>query len=327
MERQERLPGFVVRVPTEGDAQDVADLVVAYDVATSGSSDYAVMDVRNAWAEPGFVLETDTMLVTTPDGQIVGYAAVNDHGQHARLNADGYVHPAYCGHGIGIALVRWAERRAIGLMALAAAGVRVTLDQGTASSDEAAAALFTREGYGRVRTFWEMAITLASPPQPMWPEGIEVRTFVRDQDERVAYMVAEEAFHDHWGHVTIPFEEWRASRIDHEGFDPSLVFLACDGGEVAGVIRCRLRGEHGVETGWVVNLSVRRPWRGRGLGTALLQHAFATFYRRGIVDVGLGVDAASLTGATRLYERAGMHMQRSFDIYRKVLRDGVEPAG
>jgi hypothetical protein len=35
--------------------------------------------------------------------------------------------------------------------------------------------------------------------------------------------------------------------------------------------------------------------------------------------VGLGVDAASLTGATRLYEKAGMHVTRRYDTYEKVL--------
>ena len=203
----------------------------------------------------------------------------------------------------------------------------MTLDQGTAGTDMAAASLFAREGYTRVRAFWDMATRLEGPPPaPIWPDGIVVRPFVPGEDEYAAYTTAEEAFQDHWGHVAIPFEEWRASRIDHEGFDPALVFLARDGDEVAAAIRCRRRGEGASEKGWVDNLSVRRPWRGRGLGTALLLHAFDAFYRRGIRAVGLGVDAESLTGATRLYQRAGMHVERHFDVYRKTLRPGNELA-
>lgn len=117
----------------------------------------------------------------------------------------------------------------------------------------------------------------------------------------------------------------RAARIDRADFDASLVFLAWDGGAVAGMIRCRLRGKGEAESGWVDHLSVRRLWRGRGLGTALLLHAFATFYRRGASAVTLGVDAESLTGATRLYERAGMQGERPFDVYQKTLREGGEP--
>jgi GNAT superfamily N-acetyltransferase len=69
---------------------------------------------------------------------------------------------------------------------------------------------------------------------------------------------------------------------------------------------------------------VRRPWRKHGLGLALLHHAFGEFYRRGTREIGLGVDAQSLTGATRLYERAGMHALLHYDSYEKELRPGVE---
>jgi ribosomal protein S18 acetylase RimI-like enzyme len=74
----------------------------------------------------------------------------------------------------------------------------------------------------------------------------------------------------------------------------------------------------------VNSLSVRRPWRRRGLGLALLQHAFGEFYRRDTMTVALGVDAQSLTGATRLYERAGMHVDRQYAVYEKELRPGRE---
>ena len=49
---------------------------------------------------------------------------------------------------------------------------------------------------------------------------------------------------------------------------------------------------------WVNQLCVRRPWRRRGLGLAMLHHCFGEFYRRGKQRVGLGVDATSLTNAT-----------------------------
>lgn len=95
-----------------------------------------------------------------------------------------------------------------------------------------------------------------------------------------------------------------------------------DGDVVAGAAMCiYLDGN-----GWVDELGVRREWRKRGLGLALLYHAFGEFYRRGTHEVGLGVDAQSLTGATRLYERAGMHPLLHYDTFAKVLRDGVELA-
>jgi ribosomal protein S18 acetylase RimI-like enzyme len=71
-------------------------------------------------------------------------------------------------------------------------------------------------------------------------------------------------------------------------------------------------------------LGVRRPWRKRGLGLALLHHSFNEFYRRGKRKVGLGVDAQNLTGALRLYEKAGMHVDQAYDTYEKELREGTE---
>ncbi len=81
--------------------------------------------------------------------------------------------------------------------------------------------------------------------------------------------------------------------------------MAFDGSEVAGVVVNRYR-----DIAWVWQLAVRRAWRKRGLGLALLLHSFNEFYQRGDRAVGLGVDAQSLTGATRLYEKAGMHVTR-----------------
>jgi ribosomal protein S18 acetylase RimI-like enzyme len=56
------------------------------------------------------------------------------------------------------------------------------------------------------------------------------------------------------------------------------------------------------------------------LGTALLRRAFIEFFRRGTRRVALAVDTQSLTGATRLYERAGMWVERLYSVYRKELR-------
>ena len=69
---------------------------------------------------------------------------------------------------------------------------------------------------------------------------------------------------------------------------------------------------------------MRPSWRQRGIGLALLQHAFGEFYRRGVRTVELSVDSESPTGAPRLYLRAGMEVTKSYLIYRKELRAGAE---
>jgi len=73
-------------------------------------------------------------------------------------------------------------------------------------------------------------------------------------------------------------------------------------------------------------LGVRRPWRRLGLGFALLKHAFRQLHDRGKVGACLGVDAENPTGATRLYESAGMRVARSEAVYEKLLRTGRDLA-
>ena len=89
-----------------------------------------------------------------------------------------------------------------------------------------------------------------------------------------------------------------------------------DGDEIAAA----LRGEPDRGgAGWVGAIGVRKPWRKRGLGLALLLHAFGEFYRRGQPRIGLGVDAQNPTGATRLYERAGMRVAYEAVAFEKAL--------
>ena len=73
---------------------------------------------------------------------------------------------------------------------------------------------------------------------------------------------------------------------------------------------------------WIDDLGVLRPWRRRGIALALLHQVFVELHQRGRYKVGLGVDGESLTGATRLYEKAGMRVFQQIDAYEKELRPG-----
>ena len=102
-------------------------------------------------------------------------------------------------------------------------------------------------------------------------------------------------------------------------------FLACEGDEIVGLAINRYIGK----LGWINHQGIRRPWRGKGIGKALLLHSFREFYQRGTHKVGLNVDAQSLTGAHLLFARAGMHSILSYHLYEKELRAGrvVSPQG
>jgi mycothiol synthase len=240
----------------------------------------------------------------------------------------GRVDPDYEDLGIGTWLMHWAEQRALRELPNLPAELRFAPRVGTFREAQKPKRLFDDLGYQHIRDSYHMLIEMdALVPEPVFPEGITLRSYNVETDAALVYRAVEDSFRDHFGFVEQPFEEG-LKRFRHfwedEDSDPTLMFLAVDGEEIAGINLCRPHSFDDPEIGWVGTLGVRRPWRKRGLGLALLRHSFNEFYRRGKHKVGLGVDAQNLTGALRLYESAGMHIHQVFDLYEKELRPGME---
>lgn len=322
---------YVTRPATMDDVVAMAELANACSIDEIGKPDSTPELFRTEWETPGLNLETDTRLVFAHNGQLVGYVDVWDmQSLHVRIPSWGCVHPEHRGQGVGNWLLQFAEDRARQSIPLAPEGARVVFRSGAISSNASARALFEGRGYTLLRHFLRMVIELdESPPAPTIPNGLTIRAYDPDQDDLADICRAQvDAFKDHWGHVETPFEEgfarWKHFWESHTHSEPSLWFLAMDGDEIAGISLCMTHIDEDPEMGWVEILGVRRAWRRRGLALALLQHSFGAFYRRGKQRAGLGVDAGSLTGATRLYEKAGMKAIRQFDLYEKELRAGED---
>ena len=317
---------FSVRPATFDDAVVVTELLCRCSLEEIGRPEFEVEELRHDWQSPGFDLAQDTRVVFAPEGSPVGYIESWATAPYVRLYCWGRVDPQYRGRGIGSSLLRWAEARAREQLLLAPAGAQVTLTQGTHATDLRGRALLETQGFAPTRYFSRMAMELESPvPEPVLPEGIVIRPFVPGMEERALIQAVGAAFKDHWGHVERPeeeeFRQWR-HRMDDPEFDPSLWFVAAADGQIAGMSLCHSHLTEDPDMGWVGTLGVLRPWRHQGLGLALLHHSFREFQRRGRRRVGLSVDAQSLTGATRLYERAGMRMVRQYVNYEKELRPG-----
>ena len=320
-------PGFALRPVTFEDVPAIAALINACAMAEAGQPDTSEDEVRNELGTPGIDLERDTWAIFAPGGSLVAYAAHwNIAEPRVRAYVAGNVHPDFTGRGLGTALLHLAEARAAELIPEAPPEVRFTIRGSCRDSNKAARSLFEHEGYTLSRIYLRMVITMETPPPaPQWPEGISVRTLRdRGSDLYAAYEANEEAFQDHWGHLPITFDKWQHWVEQDPDFDPSLWFLATEGETIVGTCFCRPFLPGNPALGWVDDLGVRRPWRRRGIALALLRHAFGAFWRRGQRQVGLGVDATSLTGATRLYEQAGMREDERYLQYEKTLRPGVE---
>ncbi len=321
---------FALRPVTTSDLNAVVTLINASAATQDGNGHTTVEEVGSEWKL--LDLQNSSRVAVLPDGRIAGYIEVWDI-DPLPVNTWVWarVHPDFEGYGIGTALLDWAEQRLQQTVARVPAGLRVAYTCATLDWHQSSQKLLEDRGMELTRYFWRMVIDFdGPPPHPSWPQGLRLATFAEQDNALAVYRAQDEAFRDHWGYVSQPeeegFEEWQQLTTRQDKFDPTLWFLAMEGDEVAGVCLCRRDFPEDPQMGWVGTLGVREPWRQRGLGLALLQHAFGVFYDEGKLRVGLGVDAASLTGATRLYEKAGMVVARRYDNYEKVLRHGRDIA-
>jgi mycothiol synthase len=321
--------GYTLRGATLDDLPEVVAMFNACSRKLSGTDEVTLESYRREWEIPLLNLPEDVKVVIAADGSIAACQELwNLFDPHTRINTWGRVHPDHQGRGIATALLRWAEDYARQAIPRAPAGARVVMLNWISSRDTAADEVMMRSGYDLVRHSYRMRIDLTeAPPVPAWPEGITLRAFDPDRDLEAVAWADREAFRDHWGFTERPFEQdvqmfrhW----LGAPRFDAALWFVAVHGAEVAGISLCDLQSEDDAALGWVGSLGVLRPYRRQGLGLALLRHSFGELYRRGQRAVGLGVDASNLTGALRLYEKAGMRVQRQNNAYEKELRAGVE---
>ncbi len=315
------IPGVSIRPCLSDDRDAIMALIATCETEEMGSPDPAMLDgVSIVWQRSDFDWGKDAWLAVAADGrQALGFAHLQPV-ERTDLQAFASVIPDARGHGIGAALLAKIEQRASEAMERFSPNDRVVLQQWIAAANEPARRLLEQSGYQVVRRMWGMIVELSEEPAAViWPDGITVRTPITDADLRATHAAAREAFQDHWGYAEQSYEDFARANIEIDTFDPSLWFMAMDGDEVAGVAM----GEALPDRGWVNDLGVRRPWRGRGLGEALLRHAFGALYRCGLRTIALGVDSHSLTGATRLYERVGMSVERQYDICEKVLQAGA----
>jgi mycothiol synthase len=287
-----------LRPPRDDDFEAMLALMNASQLAAFGEADITADELRTWLTTPHVVAERDIRLLEE-GGRLIGYADLDFAESTARWWCDVKVDPDVDVDAVLPQLVGWLEQRAD-------AGI---LRVWAAARDLRMVEAFRRLGFEEHRHSYRMEISLDDRPrEPAWPEGVAVRGY-RPEDERLVYDTVVEVWLDASDPIEDTFEEWRHWTTKRDTFEPALWYLAFDGEDVAGFSLCR-QDDTDPNAGYVAILGVRRPWRRRGLGEALLLHSFSVFRERGYTRATLGVDASSPTGATRLYERAGMTVYR-----------------
>jgi mycothiol synthase len=309
--------GYEFRPAGHADLSGIEALLDAFDVADMGEPGFNSVVLEADWRRPRFQPSRDAFVALASDGTVAAYGEAFDEDRpHEEIDMFGRVHPQHRGRGLGAALLGRLEARAREHLTLAPAGW-LMIHGNVVGTDAAAHRLLEAGGYAPVRHFWHMETSLEDSGPPIDPPGgIEVRGFVPGEDDRRAFDLLQEAFREHWGfNPDASFEEWLAFAKDVDELDPSLWWFAVDGGVEVGLVTARRMGDRG----WVGDLGVLPGHRGRGIGGFLLRLAFEQLRRQGFRRIGLNVDAENATGATGLYERAGMRVRRQWDVYEKIV--------
>jgi ribosomal protein S18 acetylase RimI-like enzyme len=307
--------------PTPDRLTEALQLLQASDAAVWGASDWTESDLREDWGR--IDLARDAWLVEL-EGRLAGVGQLLDR-KGGRFNGDAYVHPDLTGRGVGARLLELLEARAREREDECPDEERVVVDAAHLVGDERAPELFRGQRFTRIRSFFRMVVDVSGEqPVPRWPDGVELRPFDVERDARELHDAQEEAFAREWSYVALPFEEWRERALDRPEVDPSLVIVVWAGDRIV-AFSLNYPKRNG-DWGWIGTLGVREAWRRRGLGLALLYESFRRFRENGETTVALGVDTENPTGATRLYERAGMRVLWQADVWEKELRPAAAEA-
>jgi mycothiol synthase len=308
---------FAVRAAGRADAPAITKLIQSANVAAYGEPDFSQADLEAEWGWPRFDVERDAWVARSPDGTIVGYAHVWERAPGVDLDGNVVVHPDHAAHGLEEDLLARIEARAHAKVGETPASGRARFCVQVSHRNVAMQAVLSSAGFAPLRYYFRMSIDLETPPEERkWPPGVTVKACERGRDEPAFHAVVDRAFEGHFRHYSIPAATWIARHTGFEFYRPEHWFLAISEGRPIGAVVSFFYDD----IGWVDELGVLEDWRGRGIGRALLLESFASFWRAGQKRVGLGVDAANATGATQLYESAGMRVSHRVDLYEKALQ-------
>jgi mycothiol synthase len=324
------IPGLVFRgFQGETDYPKMLAVISGSKTADQIERTDTLEDIVNNYAHLTNCDPYQDMIFAEVKGEVVGYGRVS-----WRIDQDGqwlgfligFLLPDWRWKGIGGRMLRFGEKR----LAQIALHLRETgtlnnsnncffeIDHEQGERDKES--ILIREGYQAVRYDYSMVRSLELPVNEMpMPPGLEVLA-VQPEHYHAVWEASNEAFRDHWGYIEETeqdFQRW----LDNPTFDPKIWQVAWDGDQVAGMVLNFVNPaenqEYSRKRGYTENISVRRPWRKRGLARALLTRSLKMFQDMGMTEAALRVDTENLSGALRLYESVGFQVVKRGAVYRK----------
>lgn len=309
--------GWTLRRPTLDDLPAILAMVHASDMASVGEADFTPDEVREALTDPGTDMSRDSWVALDETGTLVGWTYPHNANGGDRDFIEVYVWPE---RGLPaqrplleLIMARVAERGAeLGHEAYQVRAGAVPIEKAYIDLLIEAGFVFNRQ-HSRMR----MSLDGVAPTPPASPAGVTIRELRHDDEAEMRrfHEVIEDAFRD-TDHLAVDYDSWRR-QVDAEPtktWNEWLVALVGD--EMAGALQS-VDGED--DEGFVRRLAVDRAHRRRGIGEALLRHAFAVYAGNGREKAGLGVDMANPTRAVQLYLAVGLTPLYQANIYERSL--------
>lgn len=320
------MPGLRYRTfQGEEDLPAIVELLRAADEANGEEMVASIERIRNLYRNMATVDPRQDVLLAFVGDLLVGNSwiewADTAYGER-HFNSLGAVHPAWRRRGIGAAMMARNEQRLQEIAAAQAFEAVPVLTTWAQDLDVGAHALAQQRSYRKVRTFHHMVRpSLDALLLPPMPDGLVIRPLTAANVP--AYWAAmSEAFRDHFGAFDTSEAAYRAW-IGSPLWDIELQVVAFDGDEVAGGIHAAidpLENElHGYLRGWAEPIFTRRPWRRRGLASALLGRTLSLLRERGMTSAQLHVDSQNDHRALTLYQRHGFAVHASSAEWHRPL--------
>ncbi len=276
----------MLRPATPRDRPDLIALALAEDAAWSDAPAVSADEAGE------FLDRYRTGVIAERDGRVAGYAAVDEGGGSVLL-----VDPVDPVSPLD-ALVAWLGER----------GQHV-ID--AYAGDAQRIAWLEDHGFMHLRSAFDLERATDPPPAPaVLPSGVAIARFRPGEEDRAvhALIYVDAAWSAVPGHSERTLEAWRSTITpEYRGW------VARRDGRAIGWVLGRLFDDG---RGWVEQLAVARPERGRGLGRALMLHSLAELLSLGATSLATGVEAAN-ENALGLYRDIGFEVTREWRFYAR----------
>ncbi len=319
--------GLSIRSPKKTETKKAEMLFNKYYKNVTGESPTKAEVIAKYWESPNFKLENDARVIVNEKDEWLGYAVSSSEIPYIQNWINIRVDPEYPDSDINEILLDWAENRTLLNIPKAPDDAQILTIETVYDSQKEKIQMLKNNGFSEGRYFWRMGIDLDDTLiEPNFPEGITISTIAEKNNLKEVIECDRSAFKDHWGYVEMPFDEevkdWEHWIKSDPFYDPKTWFIAYSGDNIVGLSLCMNGTANDKNTAYIDTVCVTKEFRKKGIAAALLRYSFIELKKAGRTKANLHVDAASLTGATKLYEGVGMKTNQFSTEMEKVIREG-----